>query len=90
MDRRFFLLGTSGMIVSQMLIGCNRENESQFKVQVLKGSIPGHVVNQFRKTVQSEVNFKFVPVNQIYDLFKQLQTWQQPDANNKEGWSRLI
>ncbi|MBE9057727.1 extracellular solute-binding protein [Sphaerospermopsis sp. LEGE 08334] len=90
MDRRFFLLGTSGMIVSQMLIGCNRENESQFKVQVLKGSIPGHVVNQFRKTVQSEVNLKFVPVNQIYDLFKQLQTWQQPDANNKEGWSRLI
>lgn len=90
MDRRYFLLGTSGLIVSQMLIGCNRENESQFNVQVLKGSIPGYVVNQFRKTVQSEVNLKFVPVNQIYDLFKQLQTWQQPDANNKEGWSRLI
>ncbi|MFM6008493.1 MAG: polyamine ABC transporter substrate-binding protein, partial [Sphaerospermopsis kisseleviana] len=59
-------------------------------MQLLKGSIPGYVVNQFRKTVQSEVNFKFVPVNQIYDLFKQLQNWQQPDANNKEGWSRLI
>lgn len=90
MDRRFFLLGTSGFVVSQMLMGCNSQNQAQFNVQLLKGSIPGYVVNQFRKTLKSEVNFKFVPVNQIYDLFKQLQTWQQPDANNKEGWSRLI
>lgn len=90
MDRRSFVLGTSGIIVSQMLIGCNRKNESQFNVQVLKGSIPGYVVHQFSKTVHSEVNLKFVPVNQIYDLFKELQTWQQLEVNKKEGWSRWI
>ncbi|QYX33102.1 extracellular solute-binding protein [Sphaerospermopsis torques-reginae] len=90
MNRRSFLIGTSGLVIFQMLMGCNRPNQTQFNVQLLKGSIPGYVVNQFRKTLQSEVNLKFVPVNQIYDLFKQLQTWQQPDANNKEGWSRWI
>lgn len=90
MDRRSFLIGTSRLVISQMLMGCNRPNQTQFNVQLLTGSIPGYVVNQFRKTLQSETNLKFVPVNQIYDLFKQLQTWQQPDANNKEGWSRLL
>ncbi|MBD2293888.1 extracellular solute-binding protein [Anabaena sphaerica FACHB-251] len=89
MDRRSFLLGTSGLVVSQMLIGCNGKNQTQFNVQLLKGSIPGHVVNQFRKSLQSQASLKFVPINQIHDLFKQLQTWQQPEAN-KEGWRRFL
>ncbi|MFM2062156.1 MAG: hypothetical protein RLZZ507_1826, partial [Cyanobacteriota bacterium] len=90
MDRRSFLLGTSGLVVSQMLMGCNSKNQAQFNVQLLKGSIPAYVVNQFRKSLQSEANLKFVPINQIYDLFKQLQTWQQPKDNNQEGWRRFV
>lgn len=90
MDRRSFLLGTSGLAISQMLIGCAGNKQIAFNVQLLKGSIPGHVVNQFRKSLQSELNLKFVPIHQIDDLFKQLQTWQQPAANSKEGWRSFI
>ncbi|TAF04133.1 MAG: extracellular solute-binding protein [Nostocales cyanobacterium] len=83
MNRRSFLLSTSGMLISQFLLGCANNKQIQFNVQLLKGSIPGYVVNQFHKSLQSEANLKFVPINQIYDLFKQLQTWQQPEAKNQ-------
>ncbi|WP_353931264.1 extracellular solute-binding protein [Okeanomitos corallinicola TIOX110] len=87
MDRRSFLLGTSGILVSQILIGCNNQNQNQLKIQLLKGSIPGQVVNQFRKTLESGTKLNFVPINQINIAFKQLQTWQQP---KEPGWERFI
>ncbi|MEA5549799.1 extracellular solute-binding protein [Anabaena cylindrica UHCC 0172] len=90
MDRRSFLVGTSGFAVSQLLIGCNGKNQAQLNVQLLKGSIPPQVVNQFHKSLQSEVKSKFVPIDQIYDLFQKLQIWQQPKKDNQEVWKRYI
>jgi putative spermidine/putrescine transport system substrate-binding protein len=90
MDRRSFLLGASGLAISQILIGCNGNQKPQLKVQLLKGSIPGQVVNQFRKSLQSPANVNFVPINQIQELFKQLQTWQNTEDKNQEGWKRLV
>ncbi len=77
MDRRSFLLGTSTLALSQLLFGCGGNNQTQLKVQLLKGSIPGQVVNQFHKGLQQQVQLKFAPVEQIKDLFQQLQNWQQ-------------
>lgn len=91
MDRRSFLLSTSGLALSQLLIGCGGNQHTQIKVQLLKGSIPSQVVNQFDKSLGKKVQLKFAPVEQIQDLFKQLQNWQQkPKANDEEGWSRFI
>ncbi|WP_413174453.1 extracellular solute-binding protein [Anabaena azotica] len=90
MDRRSFLLGASGLAFSQILIGCAGKNQTHLNVQLLKGSIPGQVVNQFRKTLESDVNLKFVPVNQILDLFKQLQIWQKPETKDQQGWKNYI
>lgn len=91
MDRRSFLLGTSGLALSQLLIGCGGNNQSKLNVQLLKGSIPGQVVNQFHKSLQQGVQLKFAPIEQIQDLFKQLQSWQQkPKASDEEGWRRYI
>ncbi|AFZ25741.1 spermidine/putrescine-binding periplasmic protein [Cylindrospermum stagnale PCC 7417] len=91
MDRRSFLLGTSGLAVSQLLIGCGGKNQSQLNVQLLKGSIPGQVVNQFHKNLQQKVQLKFAPIEQIQDLFQQLQSWQHsPKASDQEGWRRYI
>ncbi|WP_375511075.1 extracellular solute-binding protein [uncultured Nostoc sp.] len=90
MDRRSFLLGTSTLALSQLLFGCGGNNQTQLKVQLLKGSIPGQVVNQFHKALQEQVQLKFAPVGQIQDLFQQLQNWQQkPKASDEQGWSRL-
>ncbi|MEH2460115.1 extracellular solute-binding protein [Nostoc sp.] len=91
MDRRSFLLSTSTLALSQLLFGCGGNNQTQLKVQLLKGSIPGQVVNQFHKSLQQQVQLKFAPVEEIQDLFQQLQNWQQkPKATDEQGWSRFI
>lgn len=91
MDRRSFLLSTSGLVLSQLLIGCRGNKLKQLKVQLLKGSIPSQVVNEFDKSLRKEVKLDFAPVEQIKDLFQQLQNWQQkPKPANEGGWSRLI
>ncbi|MEH2294686.1 extracellular solute-binding protein [Nostoc sp.] len=91
MDRRSFLLSTSTLALSQLLFGCGGNNQTQLKVQLLKGSIPGQVVNQFHKSLQQQVQLKFAPVEQIQDLFQQLQNWQQkPKATDEQGWNRFI
>ncbi|MEH2070902.1 MAG: extracellular solute-binding protein [Nostoc sp.] len=91
MDRRSFLLGISTLTTSQLLFGCGGNKQAQLKVQLLKGSIPGQVVNQFHKGLQQQVELKFAPVKQIEDLFGQLQNWQQkPKANDEQGWRRFI
>ncbi|MEH2050753.1 extracellular solute-binding protein [Nostoc sp.] len=91
MDRRSFLLGTSTLALSQLLFGCSGNKQTQLKVQLLKGSIPGQVVNQFHKGLQQQVQLKFAPVERIQDLFQQLQSWQQkPKTSDEQGWSRFI
>ncbi|MDZ8085343.1 MAG: extracellular solute-binding protein [Nostoc sp. DedQUE12b] len=91
MDRRSFLLGTSTLAFSQLLFGCSGNKQTQLKVQLLKGSIPGQVVNQFNKGLQQRVQLKFAPVERIQDLFQQLQNWQQkPKTTDEQGWQRFI
>ena len=91
MDRRSFLLSTSTLALSQLLFGCGGNKQTQLKVQLLKGSIPGQVVNQFHKSLQQPAQLKFAPVEHIQDLFQQLQNWQQkPKTSDEQGWSRFI
>jgi putative spermidine/putrescine transport system substrate-binding protein len=90
MDRRSFLLGTSGLAISQILIGCNSNKQIKFHVQLLKGSIPGQVVGQFKKSWKSNMELKFTPIDQIEELFQQLQTWRRPNPQEQTGWTRYI
>jgi putative spermidine/putrescine transport system substrate-binding protein len=90
MDRRSFLLGSGTLTVSQLLFGCSGKNQTQLKVQLLKGSIPGQVVNEFHKGLQEKVKLKFAPVGQMQDLFEQLQNWHKPKATDDNGWRRFI
>lgn len=75
MDRRFFLLST-GIALSQLLAGCGGQNQAKLRVQLLKGSIPVQVVNKFR-TLNQRADLQFAPVEQLKDLFTQLQSWKQ-------------
>ncbi|GAB1541966.1 extracellular solute-binding protein [Scytonema sp. NUACC21] len=81
MERRSFLLGTSTLALSQMLVGCAGNNQVELNVQLLKGSIPGQVVSQFGKGLDAQL--KFAPVEQLQDLFQKLKVWQK-QANTKE------
>ena len=90
MDRRSFLLSISTLALSQAIAGCGTNQQPLLNVQLLKNSIPGQVVNQFRKTVTQGGKLKFTPINQLEDLFKLLQTWQQPPTNNQQQWTRYL
>ncbi|MEY3221843.1 MAG: hypothetical protein RLZZ203_699 [Cyanobacteriota bacterium] len=89
MQRRSFLSGTSTLAISQIITGCGTNQQPPLNVQLLKDSIPGQVVNQFRKTVTAGGKLKFTPINQLEELFKLLQTWQKP-ANNQQEWTRFL
>ncbi|MBW4612423.1 MAG: extracellular solute-binding protein [Desmonostoc vinosum HA7617-LM4] len=90
MDRRSFLLSTSTLVLSQLLAGCGGNNQAKLKVQLLKGSIPSQIVNQFQKGIQQQTQLSFTPVEQIQDLFKQLQNWQQKPEVKEEGWKPFL
>ncbi|MFO5495038.1 MAG: extracellular solute-binding protein [Cuspidothrix sp.] len=89
MQRRSFLSGTSTLAISQIITGCGTNQQPPLNVQLLKDSIPGQVVNQFRKTITAGGKLKFTPINQLEELFKLLQTWQKP-ANNQQEWTRFL
>jgi putative spermidine/putrescine transport system substrate-binding protein len=91
MDRRSFLLSIGGLAFSQLLIGCSNNNQTKLSVQLLKGSIPSQVVDRFRQGLQQQVQLKFAPVDQIQNLYKQLQSWQEKSKTpNKQAWTRWI
>ncbi|MGF1676325.1 MAG: extracellular solute-binding protein [Rivularia sp. (in: cyanobacteria)] len=88
MRRRSFLFGTSTLLMSQLLVGCNASQQPQLRIQVLKGSIPGRILNQFQKTLSSKIQLKFSPVVQLQELFKGLQSLKkyQTGAKKSEGF----
>ncbi|NMG22460.1 extracellular solute-binding protein [Brasilonema bromeliae] len=89
MERRSFLLGTTTLALSQLLVGC-ANNKQVLNVEILQGSIPGQVVNQFSR-LQPKMQLKFTPVEQLEDLFKKLQTWQKKTKTTDEGgWRRFL
>ncbi|MBD2432447.1 MULTISPECIES: extracellular solute-binding protein [Fischerella] len=88
MYRRSFLQGATTLALAQMLIGCSGNKQTTLRVQLLKGSIPGQVVEQFRRNLEKEVNLNFAPVEQLQSLFEELQSWyNQSQANHQQEWS---
>lgn len=89
MDRRSFLLGTA-TLASQLLAGCGSQNAaSSLRVQLLKDSIPSHLVNKFR-TDNPGAQVKFAPVEQLQDLFTQLQSWSKQQTGNADDGQSLF
>lgn len=94
MHRRSFLFGTSTLLISQLLVGCNASNKPKLNVQVLKGSIPGRILNQFQDELQKSLSqkpqLKFSPVVQLSELFKRLQSFKKDKtAEKKSGWFNI-
>jgi putative spermidine/putrescine transport system substrate-binding protein len=88
MHRRSFLLSTGTLLLSPLIAGCQQNNQGVFSIKLLKGSVPSQVVNQFTKGIQPGQQSKFIPVEQLQDIFKQLQTWQLiPKAGDKQGFN---
>ncbi len=89
MDRRSFLLGTGTLALSQLLAGCSNQSQARLHVQLLKGSIPNQVVKAFRAEIKQSAKLEFTPVEQLKNLFYELQSWQQPTKKTDDWRSRL-
>ena len=77
MDRRSFLLGAGTVALGQSIAGCGSQDRATLQVQLLKGSIPAQLVNEFRNQLKQPADLKFAPATQLQELFTQLQTWQR-------------
>lgn len=89
MKRRSFLVSASALALGQLVSGCTREQPQSLNVQLLKGSIPARMLNEFRKELQSPAQLNFDPTNQLKDLFKRLQIWKQlaERKDDRQGFS---
>lgn len=91
LDRRSFLKTAGGLALAQLLVGCGRGNQTELNIQLLRGSIPSQVVSQFRRTLQQQAKLQFAPVEQIQEIFQQLQGWQKkPNTTSNRNWTRFI
>jgi putative spermidine/putrescine transport system substrate-binding protein len=57
---------------------------------LLKGSIPSQVVNEFRATLKQRTELKFAPVEQLKDLFTQLQSWSRSQTAKADDKRTLL
>lgn len=88
MHRRSFLQGSITLALAQVLLGCAGDKQQTLNVQVLKGSIPGRVVDTFGQSLQRKAQLNFAPVEQLRDLYQELQTWHnQSTPNPKQRWN---
>jgi putative spermidine/putrescine transport system substrate-binding protein len=77
MDRRSLLKGLGAFAVAQGAWGCSSAQQAQLSVHLLRGAIPGQLLNQFKSKLKEQAQLNLVAESEIATLFQQLQTWQQ-------------
>lgn len=87
MNRRTFLLSTGILALGQILAGCSNSGREKLQVQVLKGSIPAQLLEQFRRELKQSAKLDFAPIEQLKAGLDLLQSWnKQVETANKSKW----
>ncbi|MBF2067931.1 MAG: extracellular solute-binding protein [Calothrix sp. C42_A2020_038] len=87
MDRRSFVIST-GVLTSQLLVGCSGNNKVKFNVELLKNSLPAEVVGQFRRTLKPNTEISVTLFEQFQDIFQKLENWQKkPSHQDKNNYN---
>ncbi len=89
MKRRSFIVGASALALGQLVSGCNRQQQVSLNVQLLKGSIPPQMLNEFRKGLKPPTKLNIDLEQQLNVLFERLKTWKQQAGkeDTHQGWS---
>ena len=83
--RRSFLLGISSLALSQLMLGCNSQQQASLTLQLLQGSIPAQLKGKFRKQLKQAASLNFDPKEQLQTILTDLQTWKkQAKAKEKQ------
>ncbi|MBW4552431.1 MAG: extracellular solute-binding protein [Aphanocapsa sp. GSE-SYN-MK-11-07L] len=85
MDRRSLLKGLGAFAVAQGALGCSNAQQAQLSVHLLRGAIPGQLLNQFKSRLKDQAQLNLVAEPEIAALFKQLQAWQQEAKTQPAG-----
>ncbi|CCH65284.1 ABC transporter, periplasmic spermidine putrescine-binding protein PotD (TC 3.A.1.11.1) [Richelia intracellularis HM01] len=82
MNRRYFLQSVLTLATSQLALGCGSKQKTQFTVNLLKNSIPAHIINKFSQSLTQNIQLEFSPVGQLQTIFQELIDSQQLSKNN--------
>jgi putative spermidine/putrescine transport system substrate-binding protein len=76
MDRRSLLKSLGAFTLAQGILGCSNAQQAQLSVHLLRGAIPGQMLNQFKQQLKNQSQLNLVAEPEIANLFEQLQTWK--------------
>lgn len=88
LNRRAFLAATGTFTLGTVLSGCRNSASADLRVQLLQGSVPAQILQEFQRQFQAG-RAAFGASKQLADLFQQLETWQNPDREPASGGLRL-
>lgn len=75
MQRRHLLQALGLMALEPLLFSCNNQSADRLRIQLLRGSLPLILTKEFRQLVD---NTDFKTFEQLADMAKKLQDWQNP------------
>ncbi|NEP59230.1 MAG: extracellular solute-binding protein [Symploca sp. SIO2G7] len=84
MQRRSFLFGAGSLALSQLMVGCNSQQQESLKLQLLQGSIPAQLKGKFRRQLKQAASLNFTPEKQLQSILKNLQIWKEQTQAQEE------
>lgn len=73
MERRDFLIGGGMLALTQALAACGNQGQNTLKIQLLKGSIPIQLIEEFPKLANPAVSLDIQVVEQLQEAFSHLE-----------------
>ncbi|MBF2073817.1 MAG: extracellular solute-binding protein [Synechococcales cyanobacterium C42_A2020_086] len=78
LNRRSLLLGAAALAANSLLTGCRPPGRADLRVQLLQGSVPPQLLQEFRR--RSQAGVALAASEQLDDLFELLQAWKQAES----------
>lgn len=73
MERRSFLIGSGMLALTQALAACGNQEQNALKIQLLKGSIPIQLIEEFPKLTDPAISLDIQVVEQLQEVFASLE-----------------
>ena len=73
MERRDFLIGGGMLALTQALAACGNQGQNTLKIQLLKGSIPIQLIEEFPKLFNPAISLDIQVVEQLEEAFSHLE-----------------
>jgi putative spermidine/putrescine transport system substrate-binding protein len=83
MQRRHVLQSLGLLALEPLLFSCSNQSADRLRIQMLRGSLPLILTKEFQQLV---ANTEFKTFEQLADIARKLQDWQNPKAQESSAW----